>query len=172
MRVWVKETKQIITKMWGKQSAVEIAEQVNLWHQQNAKAKGKKRGPITTDAGVMYQAAKLGYISQDEAEAYHKQYKKIQARKKYVSKKVRAVVLQRDDNKCLICGALEGLRVKHIVSITHGGTSEADNLQTLCASCYQNEKGHSGVDFRKPYEQEWCAHCRRYHYKNIAETEL
>ena len=171
MRTWVEETKQILIDMWGEQSAVEIAEKVNLWHQNNAKAKGLNRRPMTTDAGVMYQAAKLGYISEDEAEAYHKQRKKTQSRKNYISKKVRAIVLQRDGDKCLLCGRQEDLMVSHIVSVTNGGTSEADNLQTLCGSCYRNEKGHSTVDFRKPYEKEWCRHCGRYHYKNIGEIE-
>jgi hypothetical protein len=40
----------------------------------------------------MYQAAKLGYISQEEAEAYHKQRKKLQARKNYVPQKVMFIV--------------------------------------------------------------------------------
>ena len=169
MQTWVEETKQILINMWGQQNAIEIAEKVNLWHENNAKTKGKNRRPITTYAGVMYQAAKLGYISKDEAEAYHKQRKKTQAKKNYISKKVRAVVLQRDGDKCLLCGTRDGLMVGHIVSVNKGGTSEADNLQTLCASCYRSEKGHSEVDFRKPYEKEWCDHCRRYHYKNIVE---
>jgi len=168
MRTWVQDTKQIIINMWGQHSPVEIAEKVNLWHKQNAKAKGNKRWPVTTDAGVMYQAAKLGYISQDEADAYYKQRKKIQARKNYVPQKVRAAVLQRDGHKCLLCGTPEDLIVNHIVSVNKGGTSEVDNLQTLCGPCYRRAKGHAEVDFRKPYEQEWCDHCRRYHYKNIA----
>jgi hypothetical protein len=167
MRTWVQETKQILIKMWGQHSAVEIAEQVNLWHQHNAKAKENKRYPVTTDAGVMYQAAKLGYISQEEAKAYHKQRQKIQARKNYVPQKVRAAVLQRDGHQCLLCGVSEDLMVSHIVSVNKGGTSEADNLQTLCGSCYRSAKGHA-VDFRQPYEKKWCDHCRRYHYKNIA----
>ena len=73
MRIWIQETKQIIIEMWGQQSPVEIAEKVNLWHKQNAQAKGSKKWPVTTAAGVMHQAAKLGYISQDEAEAYTRQ---------------------------------------------------------------------------------------------------
>ncbi|HRX00882.1 MAG TPA: HNH endonuclease [Cyclobacteriaceae bacterium] len=168
MRTWVEETKQILTTMWGKHSAVEIAEQVNLWHTQNATAKGKSHSPMTTDAGVMYQAAKLGYITPDEAEAYHLQRKKRQARKNYVPKKVRTAVLERDGHRCLLCGASEDLMVNHIVSVKNGGTSEADNLQTLCGPCYRNAKGHTDVDFRQPYEQKWCDHCHRYHYQNIA----
>jgi hypothetical protein len=153
MRTWVQETKQIIIDMWGQHSAVEIAELVNLWHQQNAKAKGNTSRPVTTDAGVMYQAAKLGYISQEEAEAYHKERKKLQARKNYVPQKVRTAVLQRDGHQCLVCGASEDLIVNRIVSVTKGGTSEADNLQTLCGPCYRSAKGHADVDFRQPYEK-------------------
>jgi len=168
MRIWVQETKQIIIDMWGQHSPVEIAEQVNLWHKRSAIAKGHQKWPVTTDAGVMYQAAKLGYIALDEADAYTKQRKKIRARKNYVPQKVRAAVLQRDGHKCLLCGADEDLTVNHIVSVNRGGRSEVDNLQTLCVSCFRRAKGHSTVDFRKPYEQEWCEHCRRYHYKNVA----
>jgi len=168
MRTWVEETKQIIIKLWGRQSAEEIAGQVNLWHQRNAQAKGKAKIPVTTAAGVMYQAAKLGYISQAEAEAYHKQRKKVQAGKRRVPVKVRDAVIQRD-GRCLLCGALEDLRVRHIVAVSKGGISEVDNLQTVCAACYQSLKGSTtGADFRKPYKKEWCGHCKRYHYKNIA----
>ena len=172
MRTWVEETKQILINLWGQQDAVEIAEQVNLWHKEEARAKGRDKRPLTTDAGVMYQAAKLGYISEAEAAAYHKQRKTSQARKNYISKKARAVVLQRDGDKCLLCGARDDLSVTHIVSVNNGGSSEADNLQTLCASCHRREKGHSEVDFRKPYKKAWCGHCGRNHYENIAESDL
>lgn len=68
----------------------------------------------------MYQAAKLGDLSQEEAEAYHKQRKKLQARKNYVPQKVRAAVLERDGHQCLSCGTLEDLMVSHIVSVNNG----------------------------------------------------
>ncbi|GAB4433296.1 MAG: hypothetical protein Kow0031_14860 [Anaerolineae bacterium] len=168
MRVWVKETKQIVSELWGRQSVEEIAGQVNLWHRRNAQAQGKAQSPSTTAAGVMYQAAKLGCISREEAEAYHKQQKQVQARKKYVSKAVINAVIQRDGG-CLVCGAVEDLRIRHIVPVSKGGTSEADNLQTVCAACYQDVKGSTRtVDFRQPYVKEWCGRCKRYHYKNIA----
>jgi hypothetical protein len=167
MRVWVTETRQIIIELWGRQSAEEIAGQVNLWHQRNAQAKGKAQMPVTTAAGVMYQAAKLGYISQAEAETYHKERKKAQAGKRRIPVKVRDAVIRRD-GQCLLCGASEELRVRHIVAVSKGGDSGADNLQTVCASCYESLKGSiTGVDFRKPHKKEWCGHCQRYHYKNI-----
>jgi len=43
MRTWVQETKQILTQMWDSHRAVEMAEQVNVWPQQKAKAKGNPR---------------------------------------------------------------------------------------------------------------------------------
>lgn len=166
MRIWGKETKQILIDMWEEQSAVEIAEKVNLWHEHDAKSKGKNIHPVTTDAGVMYQAAKLGFISKSEAEAYHKERKRKQARQNYISQKSRAIVLQRDGNNCLLCGTRENLGVSHIVPVSRGGSSDVDNLQTLCRAC-RSKKGQSDVDFRKPYEKQWCESCRRHHYKNV-----
>jgi hypothetical protein len=53
--------------------------------------------------------------------------------------KLRWQVLQRDDQKCVVCGvsALDGatLHVDHVVSIFNGGSDELSNLQTLCEPC-------------------------------------
>jgi transcription elongation factor Elf1 len=168
MHTWVQETKQILIRMWARHSPVEIAEQVNLWHRDNGRAGGAKFFPATTDMGVMYQALKLGFISQDELDVYGKQRRRTRARKNYVPARVRTAVLERDGYQCLLCGATEDLTIDHIVSIEQGGTSEADNLQTLCASCNRTEKGMAVVDFRKPYVKLWCSHCGRFHYKNEA----
>lgn len=171
MNTWVQETKQILIKLWGQHSAPEIAEQVNLWHRDNGRARGANLYPATTDLGVMYQALKLGFISQAELDVYEQQRRRTRARQNYVPAKVRAAVLERDGQQCLLCGATEDLTIDHIVPAAQGGTSEADNLQTLCAACNRTAKGMSGVDFRKPYEKLWCQHCHRFHYKNVtAET--
>jgi len=154
--------------MWGRHSVAEIAEVVNLWHKNNGKAKGYKMHPVTTERGVMFQALKLGFISQDELDEYDKQRKKTRAKKNYVPKSVRAAVLQRDGYKCLLCGATQDLTIDHIVSVDKGGSSDIDNLQTLCHHCDRVAKSMSSVDFRKPYVQEWCENCHRFHYKNVA----
>jgi 5-methylcytosine-specific restriction endonuclease McrA len=52
---------------------------------------------------------------------------------------LRRAVFERDSYTCQHCGVSSSagskLRVEHIVPVVCGGSSELDNLQTLCASC-------------------------------------
>lgn len=51
---------------------------------------------------------------------------------------VRYQVFKRDGWRCRSCGATSesvSLHVDHIVPVSKGGTSDLDNLQTLCADC-------------------------------------
>lgn len=57
-----------------------------------------------------------------------------------ISQKSRWRIFRRDGYQCLHCGALEDLTVDHIVPQIEGGTSEDDNLQTLCRTC-NSKKG-------------------------------
>lgn len=47
--------------------------------------------------------------------------------------------MQRDNFKCVICGAAaedgEKLHVDHVVSVSKGGLSEPSNLRALCSKC-------------------------------------
>ncbi|MCL2569989.1 MAG: HNH endonuclease [Firmicutes bacterium] len=56
-----------------------------------------------------------------------------------VTNSVRYDILKRDGHECKICGstASDGvkLHVDHIVPVSKGGTSDCDNLQTLCDRC-------------------------------------
>ena len=56
-----------------------------------------------------------------------------------VTDKLRYQVLNRDKNKCTICGASakDGakLHVDHIIPVSKGGLSTMDNLRTLCDRC-------------------------------------
>lgn len=47
----------------------------------------------------------------------------------------RQQVFAADNHRCVICGATKQLSVDHIRSVRRGGTSDRDNLQTLCRSC-------------------------------------
>ena len=56
-----------------------------------------------------------------------------------LSPDLRQAVFERDGYTCQRCGdsssAGSKLRVEHIIPVVCGGTSELENLQTLCASC-------------------------------------
>lgn len=52
---------------------------------------------------------------------------------------LRRAIFERDGYTCQHCGVSSSagsqLRVEHIIPVACGGSSELDNLQTLCASC-------------------------------------
>jgi hypothetical protein len=169
MRTWTKETDQLFFEMWEHAQPEEIAARVNDWHESNAKSKGLSFAPVTTARGVMYHALKHGLIPQSDVDAYDKQQSSDRNKRKYISTKVAQVVLERDGNKCLLCGSQVDLHVSHIQPVSRGGTNEPDNLQTLCAACRQ-ETRLLGVDFRKPFVKQWCEHCQTVHYKNKEES--
>ena len=166
MNTWTKETDKIFLELWGKSPLDEIARAVSNWHQDNAKGNGL--APITTARGVMYHALKFGLVSSEEVSAFDKRHKSEYAKRKRIPKEISQTVLQRDNNQCLLCGSKDNLTVTHIISVSHGGNSEIDNLQTLCVSCRKSAQG-SSVDFRKPYVKQWCNHCGREHYKNTEQ---
>ena len=47
--------------------------------------------------------------------------------------------MRRDGFRCQLCGATQAdgvkLHVDHIIPISKGGTSDIDNLRTLCERC-------------------------------------
>ena len=47
----------------------------------------------------------------------------------------RQAIFERDGYKCLECGSTENLSLDHIIPRSKGGTSDPENLQTLCRSC-------------------------------------
>jgi len=50
-------------------------------------------------------------------------------------------------NRCLCCGALDGLTVDHVVPISRGGKNIIDNLQLLCMKC-NKRKNIASTDYR------------------------
>ena len=52
-----------------------------------------------------------------------------------VSNRVRFKVYERDGNRSCKCGSTTHLEIDHIIPISKGGTSDSNNLQTLCHDC-------------------------------------
>ena len=64
-----------------------------------------------------------------------------QEQKRDIPLKLRLKVFQRDNHKCVLCGASPAidaniqLHVDHIYPFSKGGKTEFENLQTLCQNC-------------------------------------
>lgn len=50
-------------------------------------------------------------------------------------------ILERDGRRCVRCGSGEDLAIDHVIPRSKGGTSDDDNLQTLCRRC-NSSKGN------------------------------
>jgi hypothetical protein len=54
------------------------------------------------------------------------------------NKSLKQKILNRDDNKCYICGKETNLHVHHIIPRVHGGPHIPENLITLCSGCHRS----------------------------------
>lgn len=54
------------------------------------------------------------------------------------------------DGACMWCGATEELDVDHVVPLSEGGSSEPENLQTLCHDCHEWKTGRPIPDAHRP----------------------
>lgn len=65
------------------------------------------------------------------------------ARKRYgVNPAKRARVYERDGYRCVECGTTRRLTLDHRIPRSQGGTSDEENLQTMCRDC--NERKGDG----------------------------
>jgi hypothetical protein len=93
---------------------------------------------------------------------------------RYISRKLKALVEERAGNICEYClinisDTYFGAEIEHIVSIKHGGKTEAGNLALACQICNRAkgsdlgsiaEKSGELVRFYNPRTDKWSKHFR------------
>lgn len=57
------------------------------------------------------------------------------ARREAIPPEVRAFVWERDEGKCVRCGAEDDLQFDHVIPVAKGGGNEIGNVQILCGDC-------------------------------------
>lgn len=57
---------------------------------------------------------------------------------------IRRRILERDNNTCQHCGAVDRLEVHHIIKRADGGSNDDDNLVTLCVPCHRRVEKRGG----------------------------
>lgn len=70
-----------------------------------------------------------------EKEIVPEGYEKITVLRKIITEDERNEIFDRDKWKCVFCGDSNDLQIDHIIPFSKGGTTEDNNLQTLCKSC-------------------------------------
>jgi hypothetical protein len=64
------------------------------------------------------------------------------ARRERIPPEVRAFVWERDDGRCVRCGAADDLQFDHLIPVSRGGGNAAVNLQVLCGPCNRLKADH------------------------------
>ncbi len=70
-------------------------------------------------------------------------YKDKKIKRVYMNKELRYKALERDNFRCVKCGAdptVAILEVDHILALCKGGLTVLENLQTLCFACNQGKR--------------------------------
>lgn len=57
------------------------------------------------------------------------------ARRERIPDEVRAFVWERDEGRCVTCGAKDDLQFDHVIPVARGGGASVDNIQILCGDC-------------------------------------
>lgn len=57
------------------------------------------------------------------------------ARRERIPDDVRAFVWERDEGRCVRCGAEDDLQFDHVIPVAKGGGAAVDNIQILCGDC-------------------------------------
>ena len=92
---------------------------------------------------------------------------------RYINPDVRQFVAERAEYLCEYCLIHEddtyfGCQIEHIISLKHGGTSDADNLAYACVLCNRHKGSDVGsvlndeefVRFYHPRRDRWAEHFR------------
>lgn len=56
-------------------------------------------------------------------------------RRERIPEEVRAHVWERDDGRCVTCGAEDDLQFDHVIPVAKGGGNGVQNVQVLCGDC-------------------------------------
>ncbi|MCB0389955.1 MAG: HNH endonuclease, partial [Bdellovibrionales bacterium] len=58
---------------------------------------------------------------------------------RYISKKLKYHIWQRDDGQCTKCGSRQHLHIDHVKPVALGGEANTENLRLLCQPCNQRQ---------------------------------
>ena len=77
------------------------------------------------------QDSKLGRLRKIRA----REEEVVEARRERIPDEVKAFAWERDDERCVNCGAEDDLQFDHVIPVAKGGGSSIDNIQILCGDC-------------------------------------
>ena len=106
---------------------------------------------MVVEENGIYKAIRIRNAQQNRYSTsdFDRERKKRDRRLRRTAQKQRLKVIERDKGRCQLCGHLldhDFGEIDHIVPISHGGTSDMENLQLLCPDCHAEKS--RGEHFR------------------------
>ena len=74
-----------------------------------------------------------------------------------IPKSVQAFVFARDNYTCQSCQEMQDkvkLSIDHIIPLSHGGSNDISNLQTLCLFCNQSKNNRLDRRFKRYFNSD------------------
>lgn len=199
---WTNYEKNIVVALYkdGK-SLEEIAEIIN----KIARPIRMDNGTFTihrTPRAVLFQLHNRGIITEEEfskieaefKERYEKDKKETGRLRSKLLEKVRDLVLERDNNRCIFCGSKEHLHMAHLVSFKISKKNLEKEAIILCLKChglFDERSKESTNEKRKEmgrfiwnimcsyypeypkdylYKEGFCMNCKKLHIRFIEKT--
>lgn len=148
-RVWKRDIKDLVEtfkRCWVEQKSEPTRQQFEDFL--------KRTNSLYTIKSYTHYFGSLGRLAKRIVEHQNAQISDAQLFEKYEPSKARKPlpldlrysILQRDNHRCVVCGASPSkdtsvtLEVDHISPVAKGGSDSPDNLRTLCHACNQGKK--------------------------------
>lgn len=59
---------------------------------------------------------------------------------RFVPPDLKKIIMERDNNECVRCGAKDYIEIDHAIPVSMGGNAVEDNLQLLCRKCNMKKR--------------------------------
>lgn len=172
---WIKLYRDLLDNIdWFRLSSVASKSLINLWLlgsesfgnlPQDSEIAFRLRLSIKELESIMQELIKFKFVEEGQYELKGSEDMSMNERiretngfsSRYIKNETKTEVLVRDNHKCQSCGSDKKLEFDHIVPVSKGGSSEADNLQLLCRSCNRSKRALSKEEFATQSSEKSCA---------------
>ena len=72
-----------------------------------------------------------------------------------ITKKVKDIVWERDEHKCIICGSYQAMPNSHYIRRSQGGLGIEENIVTMCMTCHREYDQGSGRELIATYTERY-----------------
>ena len=151
---WDKYEKEVLKQWYGRvETYSQLADKVNDFNLKRMQDGYPYCKPDRSPCAVVVQCGRLGFIDERTVttwfEKREESRKKARSRNLYINRKE---VFSRDQNRCVICGAVDELEFAHIVPFRQSRSNLVREAVVLCKTHHGEFDNQSAVRVKKVYK--------------------